>query len=930
MAVNKIFIPTFISSVNYEPVRTLPHIYFYNGLKDSEPYFIQHYPSGSLTSSVVVSEQTSFPYVDYYDGLTPSTGSNSLLFFNEQAVYGETPTASLYSEYWDTYVSLLYNPRTRLFNASAIIPLADYFEMELNDIVQWRGNYYHLRAINEYNLKDGTCKIELLGPIIRDAVGNPPFPVSTTTTTSTTTTQSPIPIINDISTSGCSAFAFSITPQNGGGNNVPAGTTYKWNVVNNPNVTGESSQLFYTSPPISQTLTNTTNVSQSVTYNVTPRGPTGIDGAVFQLFIDVLPTPNVINYNNVIVASGQTFVFAPTNGSGNIVPAGTTYTWTVVDNPNVTGESNGGPSSTISQTLTNLSEEVQAVYYTFTASAGSCVGNTNELEVLVQIPEPTTTTTTTTSGPTTTTTAGPTTTTTTGAPTTTTTSTTTTLAPTTTTTSTTTTLAPTTTTTSTTTTLAPTTTTTSTTTSTTSTTTTTIPPKNWNSTYCPGQPLSGSVELRDLTGILTAGSVVKFVAGGNTYCATLVNEKSPFIFFTITQSGFPDCPSCIGGTTTTTAAPTTTTTTAGFFYYNAINCQTGAGTNIRSLTPLSIGNVVKINFLNACYEITSLGGTFGFDYDLVFADCPTCVGTLPTTTTTTTTAGPTTTTTTAAPTTTTTSTTSTTTTAAPTTTTTTTVAPTTTTTTTIAPTTTTTTLAPTTTTTTAGTTTTTTAAPTTTTTTAPCVDCYVYEWQNINEVESQGLAGILCNGFDTWSFTTNPDESGSTPCTQEYTPQQISDYAVLGIIFPSSGSCGNSCIPTTTTTSTTSTTTAAPTTTTTTIPSACYTLETVQSAPGECFDCPGYFASTTDTIMKIFTACSGSEIFPPFDINVESRYSDNSTSSLFLPAGYTSSIIIATSDVQCAQLPSCGEVASPTFVSASITSTTGSITECCI
>jgi len=201
MAVNKIFIPTLISSVTYEPVRTLPHIYFYNGLKESEPYFIQHYPSGSSTSSVVVSEQNSFPYVDYYDGLIPSTGSNSLLFFNEQAVYGETPTASLYSEYWDTYVSLLYNPRTRLFKASAIIPLADYFEMELNDIVQWRGNYYHLRAINDYNLKDGTCNIELLGPIIRDSVGGvTPPPISNCTfnfsssvqpTTTTTTTLAP-------------------------------------------------------------------------------------------------------------------------------------------------------------------------------------------------------------------------------------------------------------------------------------------------------------------------------------------------------------------------------------------------------------------------------------------------------------------------------------------------------------------------------------------------------------------------------------------------------------------------------------------------------------------------------------------------------------------------------------------------------------------
>jgi hypothetical protein len=143
-------------------------------LKECEEYFIQHYPTNN-TSSVVVDSQTSFPYLDYYDGLTPNSSSNSLLFFNETPPYGETPTGSLYTEYWETYVELLYNPRTRLFNASAIIPLADYFEMELNDIVQWRGNYYHLRAINDYNLKNGTCKIELLGPIIRDAVQLEPF-----------------------------------------------------------------------------------------------------------------------------------------------------------------------------------------------------------------------------------------------------------------------------------------------------------------------------------------------------------------------------------------------------------------------------------------------------------------------------------------------------------------------------------------------------------------------------------------------------------------------------------------------------------------------------------------------------------------------------------------------------------------------------------
>lgn len=208
MAVNKIYIPTFISSVDYQPARVLPHIYFFNGLKECEPWYIEHYTSSVAQNEVTASVQTSFPYFDYYDALEPISSSNSLLFFNETPAYGVTPTGSLYTQYWDKYVSLLYNPKTRLIDASAIIPLADYFAMELNDIVQWRGNMYHLRAINDYNLKDGTCKLQLLGPIISDStVAVRPtincdfnfsssvyvFPATTTTTTiqPTTTTLPP-------------------------------------------------------------------------------------------------------------------------------------------------------------------------------------------------------------------------------------------------------------------------------------------------------------------------------------------------------------------------------------------------------------------------------------------------------------------------------------------------------------------------------------------------------------------------------------------------------------------------------------------------------------------------------------------------------------------------------------------------------------------
>ena len=159
-----IYIPQYISSQTYAPARVLPRIFFYNGQVECETWYVADENNNGQAV-------TTFPYFDNYNVVTgsfPTDGSKSLLFNNEATVYGALPSASLYSTYWDTYVGLLYSPTTRLINCSAIIPLADYFKMELNDICEWRGNYYHLRAINNYNLSNGECQLQLLGPIIGD------------------------------------------------------------------------------------------------------------------------------------------------------------------------------------------------------------------------------------------------------------------------------------------------------------------------------------------------------------------------------------------------------------------------------------------------------------------------------------------------------------------------------------------------------------------------------------------------------------------------------------------------------------------------------------------------------------------------------------------------------------------------------------------
>jgi len=168
MAKNKIYIPYFISNENFAPAKVFPRIFFYNGTKECDIIQVQYYATGS---GLVVSDTfTAFPYFDHYSGQITTTSSLSLLFLNEEPVYGtQPPSQSLYDKYWANYINLLYDPRTRILRCNAVLPFDVYQNIELNDIVQLRSNYYHLRAVNDYNLRTGECRLELLGPLLEGA-----------------------------------------------------------------------------------------------------------------------------------------------------------------------------------------------------------------------------------------------------------------------------------------------------------------------------------------------------------------------------------------------------------------------------------------------------------------------------------------------------------------------------------------------------------------------------------------------------------------------------------------------------------------------------------------------------------------------------------------------------------------------------------------
>jgi gliding motility-associated-like protein len=199
-------------------------------------------------------------------------------------------------------------------------------------------------------------------------------------TNSITVAVNPKPLIASVTpTPICSGTAFSVTPIDGSGNIVPSGTTYTWTISSNTNITGAIGSSATGISTISQTLINTSNTVQTIIYTVTPTsGVTGnCVGTNFTITLDVNPIPVITNVPNPSICSGAAFSVTPTNGSGNIAPSGTTYTWTISSNTNITGASGSSATgiSTISQTLINTSNTVQTIIYTVTPTSGTCVGS---------------------------------------------------------------------------------------------------------------------------------------------------------------------------------------------------------------------------------------------------------------------------------------------------------------------------------------------------------------------------------------------------------------------------------------------------------------------------------------------------------------------------------------------------------------------------
>jgi PKD repeat protein len=152
---------------------------------------------------------------------------------------------------------------------------------------------------------------------------------------------------------------------------------YEWVGGKNPlpvTVTDIDPDGIYT---VTTQLKHNHNAPVAVTYRITPTSPDQCVGEYIDRTVVVNPVPVVGNETDEICSGGTFTVVPDPDDEDNVIPAGTTYTWSA---PSVTSDAEGGTitggvagsGSSITGTLTNTSTSIQTATYTVIPKWGDC------------------------------------------------------------------------------------------------------------------------------------------------------------------------------------------------------------------------------------------------------------------------------------------------------------------------------------------------------------------------------------------------------------------------------------------------------------------------------------------------------------------------------------------------------------------------------
>lgn len=97
------------------------------------------------------------PYSEYP---TLST-SYSNAFGLELSLRGDAPTQTMYNMYWNEYLSRMYSTQSRVVKMTAVLPVGEWLNLQLNDTIAISSNYYKIQSI-QYDMLTEIANLELV------------------------------------------------------------------------------------------------------------------------------------------------------------------------------------------------------------------------------------------------------------------------------------------------------------------------------------------------------------------------------------------------------------------------------------------------------------------------------------------------------------------------------------------------------------------------------------------------------------------------------------------------------------------------------------------------------------------------------------------------------------------------------------------------
>jgi hypothetical protein len=142
-------IPVFLDT-DFKPVQQDYTLFYYGGKQSvSDVWYFNN------NIEIVLPLMT--PYSDY----PTISNSYSNAFGLELSLRGDAPTKTMYDLYWTEYLTRMYSTQSRVVKMTAVLPVGEWLNLELNDTIAISSNYYKIQSI-QYDMLTEIANLELV------------------------------------------------------------------------------------------------------------------------------------------------------------------------------------------------------------------------------------------------------------------------------------------------------------------------------------------------------------------------------------------------------------------------------------------------------------------------------------------------------------------------------------------------------------------------------------------------------------------------------------------------------------------------------------------------------------------------------------------------------------------------------------------------